>query len=277
MSDGKIQSGGKKREPETTAAFRLPEPAVDHVTAVLPPTSPKLLDAIRAKLSSCNVTVNSSGFYIDERSDGSGGKRYRSLPNRLEGAWAIEYDGTRFVVAKSQKSWLLIYTTPMEKLYEDPRLMGVNLKHRDILKTPENATLYVSHVSRADLDTLSGVAASLKQKEKKRKEEPSTMIPSPSNYLGREEMKAKLKSAKYVTSSDIMFDIDEFADSIKFCIPNLNDAGNPHYILQAGEEETEYRLFVGLETAIPEGYSKYAQFRVINTETKEWCVLFRES
>src|SRR4030095_4959951 len=121
----------ERPQTDSTAAFTLSDPAPDKPSA-LPPTSPKLLDAIRGKLANSLVKVSDSGFYTEERPPESGQHFYKTLPSRLQGAWSMDMAGKRMVVAKSHHSWLVIYDIPPEKLYEEPRLMSINLRKRDI-------------------------------------------------------------------------------------------------------------------------------------------------
>jgi hypothetical protein len=253
------------KDSTSTLAFSVGKPAVEEGMGFLPKTSDKLLDALKDRLGKMFVLVNDSGIGCEEISEGSGQMRYKNLPPNLRGAWKLTINDTTFIVGRTRSTWVLVYDKSPESLYEDERFMSLDLKLRDVLATETGKTMFLSRISRDDLNTLNAIAA---QSAQKKAQKIDTLAPSDDGSF-YDEVVQKLRSSLVEHSTDLFFDMQEFADGIKFMTP-IQDASGNHYYIVSGAEENDYWLYINAEPPPPEGCLAVTRFRYRN----DICTLY---
>ncbi|MEW6036625.1 MAG: hypothetical protein AB1529_08500 [Candidatus Micrarchaeota archaeon] len=263
---GKASVRAAPRESTSTLAFSTAAPAAEEGIGFLPKTSDKLLDALKDRLAKMMVLVNDSGIGCEESPEGSGQMRYKNLPPNLRGAWKLTIKDTTFIVGRTRSTWLLVYDKAPESLYEDERFMGLDLKLRDVLATETGKTMFLSRISREDLNMLNAIAA---QSAAKKAQPLDTLAPGDDGVFSHDEVVRKLRSAVVEHSTDLFFDMNEFADGIKFMTP-IQDASGNHYYIVSGAEEQDYWLYINAEPPAPEGCLGITRIRYKN----DICTLY---
>jgi hypothetical protein len=144
--------------------------------------------------------------------------------------------------------------------------MSLDLKLRDVLATETGKTMFLSRISRDDLNTLNAIAA---QSAQKKAQKIDTLAPSDDGSFSHDEVVQKLRSSVVEHSTDLFFDMQEFADGIKFMTP-IQDASGNHYYIVSGAEENDYWLYINAEPPPPEGCLAVTRFRYRN----DICTLY---
>jgi len=241
---------GTGREQATTFA-RLPQFTG---AALMPQTEGRLLKALRAQIGQLTIEQADSGIRHEEG-------RYVVLPNTMRSAWLAKVKHPvlgelNFLVGQTRSTWVLLYDQPHERIYEDPRFMGVELKQRDVTRTPKGKAMYVSRIERADLDTINAIAAQ-DAGERPR----SDSLEPTEGAFSLEETMSRLRLCRLTTCTDEAFDLTDFVDSVHFMTPTQSSAGNYYYI-DAGDPEDPMacELHVGQDPNLPtDSYSHKAE------------------
>lgn len=219
-------------------------------TSLMPETQGKLLEALKAQLGQLTIESSSSGF---RHEDG----RYQVLPRTLRSAWMAKVNHPvvgeiKFLVGQTRSTWVLVYDVPPEKIYEDPRFMNMDLKLRDVTRTPKGKRMYVSRIERSDLDLVNGIAA----QDAGGRGHPDSLAPVEGSF-SYEATLTRLGRCTLVSSTDPMFDLVGFVATIHFMTPTQGDRGD-YYYLDAGDPEAPMTcvLHVGHDPRLPaETYS----------------------
>lgn len=243
-SPGRPSEPGAKQKQDATTFSVLPRFA----TAVLMPETPgKLLTALKDQIAQLTIEQAGSGIRHE-------GGKYVVLPNTLRSAWLAKVRHSvlgelKFLVGQTRSTWVLLYDTPHERLYEDPRFMGVELKQRDVALTSKGKRMYVSRIEKRDLDQINAIAA----KDAGAAGAPDTLAPTEGAFSFAETM-ARLRRSVFLGASDDRFDPDEFLESVRFMTPTQGSAGN-YYYLDAGDPEDPVtcELHVGKDPQLPAG------------------------
>jgi hypothetical protein len=224
---------------------------------------------LRERLSRCRIILNESGVLCESGPDGIS-TVYRNLPANLRGAWMLSVGDTRFMVGRTRSTWVLLYDRSPESLYEDPGFMAVDFRKRDVLVLDNGKSMFLSRVSREEIDALNILAA---RSSGKKTPQNDTIAPPGDGSVSYDDVRGKLKAATVVHSSDVFFDMGRFADSIRF-ITTLQDAdGNAHYYLVAGEAEKDYWLYINnADAPPPKGCTSTTRFRYKDDS----CILYGE-
>lgn len=219
------KSAGVGREQATTFT-KLPEFTQ---ASLMPETEGKLLTALRAQIGRLTVEQADSGY---RHEDG----RYVVLPKTLRSAWLARVQHPvlgelTFLVGQTRSTWVLLYDKPHERIYEDPRFMGVELKRRDVTRTPKGKAMYVSRIERTDLDTINAIAA----QDVVDRPLSDTLEPTEGAFSFEETM-SRLRLCRLDGCTDPQFVLSDFVDTVHFITPTQSSAGN-YYYLDAGDPE----------------------------------------
>lgn len=232
----------KGPQDESTTFFTLPQFRAE---ALQPATEGKLLEALKAQISKLKVELEGSGIRHVEGA-------YATLPRTLRSAWMVKVDHPvvgelRFLVGQTRSIWVLLYDTPHERLYEDPRFMGVELKQRDVTLTPKGKRMYVSRIERADLDKLNAIAA----QDARGRGAPDSLVPTEGSF-SLEETLERLRQCALVECTDPGFALNAFLDRIHFMTPTQGRAGNYYHLDVTTPEGTEIcELHLGADDTAP--------------------------
>ncbi len=270
MAGNRYSNGSpdNSRESSSTLAFGVAKLGVEGPTGSFPQTAAKVLEILKEKLSRCRVMVNDSGVATEMNPDGTM-LVYKNLSRNMRGAGLISIGERKFMVGRTRSTWFLLYDTPPEELYEDSRFMDMDFKKRDVLVLETGKSMFLSRVSRQEIDVMNGIAALASGK---RKAKADTLAPDPEGVVSYSELSQKLKAAHDVFSEDMLFDMNHFADGIKF-VTTLQDAnGNTHYYIVSGEEEHAYWLYINSNPGTPEKSLFKTTFKYNN----DACVMFQE-
>ena len=236
-----VASDWEKQEATTFAVLPQFEQA-----ALMPKTSGKLLTALKAQIGQLKIEQEGSGIRHDEG-------RYVVLPRTLRSAWMAKVDHPdlgelKFLIGQTRSTWVLVYDQPHERIYEDPRFMGVELKNRDIARTPRGKAMYVSRIERKDLDKINAIAA----QDAGERTQTDTLAPIEGAF-SYEEVVTRLLHCEVEQCTDPDFDNVSFVTSIQFMTPTQSDGGNFYYV-EAGDEEDPMtcELHVGTDPQLPE-------------------------
>lgn len=194
---------------------------------------------------------------------------YRTLPANLRGVCMLNIGDKKFVVGRTRSTWFLLYESPPEEIYEDARFMDIDLKRRDVLVLEKGKTMYLSRVSRQEIDMLNGIAAVSNGRKAQQKD---TLALAPDSVVSYSALASKLPLATEVSSDDPFFDMEEFAREMKFVTALQDSHGNAHYYIVSGEAEQAYYLYVNSESKPPVSVLYETTFRYKNDS----CVLYRE-
>jgi hypothetical protein len=209
----------KKEEPATTI-FSLPK---FQMSDLMPESSGKLLDGLKRQLG--QLTVQKSGSGIRHQNG-----RYAVLPRTLRSAWMAKVDhpvlgALRFLMGQTRSTWIIVYDTPYERIYEDPRFMGLELKATDVAVTPKGKKMYVSRIGRQDVVKINAIAA----QDAGMKARPDSLAPTEGSF-SREETIDRLRRCAVVSGQGPSLDLAGFIDSIHFITPTQGPSGNYYYI-----------------------------------------------
>ncbi len=236
-----VDEVGTGREQATTFA-KLPQFTA---SALMPETEGRLLKGLRSQINQLTIQQADSGI---RHEDG----RYVVLPKTLRSAWLAKVKhpvlgDMNFLVGQTRSTWVLLYDKPHERIYEDPRFMGVELKRRDVTRTPKGKAMYVSRIERADLDTLNAIAAQ-DASERPR----SDSLEPTEGAFSLEETMSRLRLCRLLECTDAGFDLEGFVESVHFITPTQSSAGN-YYYLDAGDPEDPMtcELHVGRDPELP--------------------------
>lgn len=240
---------GTGRQEATTFA-RLPQFTG---AALMPETEGRLLKALRSQIAQLTIEQADSGI---RHEDG----RYVVLPKTLRSAWLAKVShpvlgDMNFLVGQTRSTWVLLYDQPHERIYEDPRFMGVELKRRDKARTPKGKAMYVSRIERSDLDTINAIAAQ-DAGERPR----SDSLEPTEGAFSYEETMSRLRLCRLTACTNKSFDLTSFVDTVHFMTPTQSSAGN-YYYLDAGDPEDPMacELHVGRDPQLPaESYTHKA-------------------
>lgn len=221
----KSVSASVGREQATTFT-KLPEFTQ---ASLMPETEGKLLTALRAQIGRLSIEQADSGY---RHEDG----RYVVLPKTLRSAWMAQVQHPvlgelKFLVGQTRSTWVLLYDKPHERIYEDPRFMSVELKRRDVARTPKGKAMYVSRIERSDLDTINAIAA----QDATERPHSDTLVPTEGAF-SFEETVSRLRLCRLDACTDPQFDLSDFVDTVHFITPTQSSAGN-YYYLDAGDPE----------------------------------------
>lgn len=269
-------AGSEKHESSSTLAFDAVSLGIEGPSGPMPATPSRMLEALREKLSQCRVMANESGIACELNADRTI-MVYRNLHKNMRGAWVLnmpncgsEGSDLRFIVGRTRSTWVLLYDQSPESIYENPRFMSIDLKKRDVVVLSNGKTMYLSRVSRREIDLLNGVAAVSGRREKGVQKD--TLVPAHDDVPSYSDISAKLAACEDVHSEDLVFDIREFSDGIKFITTLQDERGNAHYYIVSGESEQAYWLYVNNDPGPPEG----SLFRTTFRYKGDSCVLYRE-
>ncbi len=257
------------REHTSTLAIGVAGLLEEGPTGQFPATPGKALDTLRERLSRCRVMASESGIATGPNIDDTF-TVYSTLSKRVRGAWPLKIDDARFIIGRTKSTWFLLYDRPPESFYEDARFMNIDLKKRDVLTLDNGKTMFLSRVSRTEIDMLNTMA-NLRPHEKK-PQHFDTLVPRQDGSLSYSAIKWRLRAATSVRSEDLVFDMRKFADGIKFITTMEDDSGGVHYYIVSGEEERSYWLYVNSSAPAPEG----ALYKTTFTFHNDKCVLYRE-
>ncbi|MCI0503342.1 hypothetical protein L0Y65_01370 [Candidatus Micrarchaeota archaeon] len=271
QSDAKAQ-----HDSSSTLAFDAVRLRVEGPSGPMPATPARILEALREKIAKCRVMVNESGIASEMNPDGTMSV-YRNLHKNLKGAWVLNIQNSgkdggdlRFIVGRTRSTWVLLYDQSPESIYENPKFMSIDLKKRDVVVLENGKTMYLSRISRHELDALNGVAAVCCGKKPALKKD--TLAPGHEDVPSYSDLAAKLRASGEVHSEDLLFDMKEFADGIRFITALQDASGNAHYYIVSGEEEHAFWLYVNADGGAPEGAIFKTTFRYMDDS----CVLYRE-
>lgn len=246
----------KPRQPESTMAFPVHEPLPE--TGYFPNASPKLLAALKEELSQYTMKVNDAGV-----------RSFETFVDRIKSVGKITLGSMKMYVAKTNSMRFLIYTCPPEELYElTQSMMSVDLKKRMILSSPKGKPLFISAVSGPDYSAFISICSTLSTNGVK-----ETIAPDVNHSLpNTNELMRKLKRARDIETPLLVFDMETFADGLKWNIVMADENNNIYHELTAGEEEKTYRLYVNSAPVLPANFECVAKFRF----NDERCLLFEE-
>jgi len=218
-------TAGTGRQEATTFA-KLPQFTG---AALMPEIEGRLLQALRTQIAQLTIVQADSGI---RHEDG----RYVVLPKTLRSAWLAKVKhpvlgDMNFLVGQTRSTWVLLYDQPHERIYEDPRFMGVELKRRDSTRTPKGKSMYVSRIERPDLDKINAIAAQ-DASERPR----SDSLEPTEGAFSLEETMSRLRLCRLTACTDENFDLTDFVDTVHFMTPTQSSAGN-YYYLDAGDPE----------------------------------------
>ncbi|MFH2009134.1 MAG: hypothetical protein ABI333_21265 [bacterium] len=229
--------------------------------SLMPKTSGRLLTALKAQIGQLKIELEGSDIRHEEG-------RYVVLPRTLRSAWMAKvnhpYLGEmKFLIGQTRSTWVLLYDQPHEKVYEDPRFMGVELKRRDIARTPRGKAMYVSRIERKDLDKINSIAA----QDAGERTRTDTLAPIEGAF-SYEEVVTQLLHCSVEQCTDSDFDNVTFVTSIQFMTPTQSDGGNFYYI-EAGDEEDPMtcELHVGTDPQLPQDTYRHKATLSYKTET----------
>jgi hypothetical protein len=232
---------GTGRQEATTFA-RLPQFSS---AALMPETEGRLLNALRTQIGQLTIEQADSGI---RHEDG----QYVVLPNTLRSAWLAKVKhpvlgDMNFLVGQTRSTWVLLYDKPHERIYEDPRFMGVELKQRDVTRTPKGKAMYVSRIERTDLDKINAIAASDAGERPK-----SDSLEPTEGAFSYDETMSRLRLCRLTACTDERFDLSDFVETVHFMTPTQSSAGNYYYI-DAGDPEDPLacELHVGRDPQLP--------------------------
>jgi hypothetical protein len=213
----------------------------------MPETASRLLESLRSQIGQLTLEQAGSGIRHE-------GGRYVVLPKTLRSAWMAKVrhpllGELAFLVGQTRSTWVLLYDQPYEKIYEDPRFLGIELKLRDVALTPKGKRMYVSRIERADLDILNGIAA----QDSGHRTRSDSLAPTEGAFSYGQTM-ARLKNSSLVRSTLPDFSPSAFFASVHFMTPTQSDAGDYYYI-EAGDQESPQTcaLHVGKDPELQEG------------------------
>ncbi len=262
------QAAEPPRESSATLAFGVEKLGVEGHTGAFPPTPARLLDIVKGKLTRCRVMVNDSGIATAMNQDGTM-LLYKTLPANTRGVCMLKIGDKNFIVGRTRSTWVLFYDLPPEEIYEDARFMDIDLKKRDVLVLETGKTMFLSRVSRSDIDMLNGIAAIANG----RKAQPNdTLAPSADGVISYASLESKLRAATNVCSEDPLFEMEEFARGIKFVTTLQDQHGNSHYYIVSGEKELAYYLYINSNPDPPER----SLFTTTFSYKNDSCILYRE-
>ena len=135
----------------------------------------------------------------------------------------------KFLLGQTRSTWVMLYDQPPEKVYEDPRFMGIELKLRDVALTPKGKRMYVSRIDKRDLDQINAIAS----KDARVRTGADTLAPLEGAFSYDETM-ARLRRCTLIRSTAAGFDLSAFWDVVRFMTPTQGDGGN-YYYLEAGD------------------------------------------
>ncbi|MFH0885031.1 MAG: hypothetical protein V1861_04935 [Candidatus Micrarchaeota archaeon] len=274
MAGRKIEDGrdaqvrGSLREKSSTLAFGTEELGLEGPTGAFPPTPARLLDMVKGKLSGCRIMRNESGIATTMNEDGTM-PVYKTLPANIQGACMLNLGDKKFIVGRTRSTWVLIYDSPPEEIYEDTRFMNIDLKKRDILVLENGKTMFLSRISRQDIDMLNGIAAIAGGRKAPQSD---TLAPSADGVVSYSGLQNKLRAATDICSGDPLFEMEEFVQGIKFVTTLQDQHGNSHYYIVSGKEEHDYYLYINSNSNPPER----CIFTTTFTYKKDSCILYRE-
>jgi hypothetical protein len=269
LDDGRAgQAAAPLRESSSTLAFGVGKLGVEGPTGAFPPTPARLLDIVKEKLSRCRVMVNDSGIATTMNKDGTM-LVYKTLQANMRGACMLNIGDKKFIVGRTRSTWVLVYDQPPEEIYEDSRFMDIDLKRRDVLVLENGKTMFVSRISRADIDMLNGIAAIANGRKAQAND---TLAPSADGSVSYACLQSKLRSAVDVCSDDPLFEMEEFAEGIKFVTTLQDQQGNAHYYIVSGEKEHAYYLYINSGAEPPDR----CLFTTTFSYKKDSCILYRE-
>lgn len=234
---------GKGPKQEGTTFATLPQ---FEAAALMPATPSKLLEGLRNQVAALTLELTGSGIRHE-------GGRYVVLPKTLRSAWMAKVrhpllGELAFLVGQTRSTWVLLYDQPHEKIYEDPRFLGIELKLRDVTRTPKGKRMYVSRIEKADLDLLNGIAA----QDAGHRSRSDSLAPAEGAFSYGQTM-ARLKNCALVRCTDPSFLPSAFFASVHFMTPTQSDAGDYYYI-EAGDPDAPLTcaLHVGKDPLLPE-------------------------
>lgn len=275
------KDGGRNCDTAATSIFSLQRPGIEDDISTFPKTPEKLLKKLRVLLAGCRVVVNESGVLCEMNEDGAF-LVYKNLPKNLRGAWMLTIDDVKFMVGHTRSTWVLLYDRAPESLYEDPRFMSVDLKRRDVIVLENGKSMFLSCVTREEIDTLNAIAiqsatrkkmpASTKNIPAIVKESTDTIAPDLEGTIDYDVLRRKLKNVSEFYSTDASFHIARFAEEIKFITTLQDEEGNNHYYIIAGENEHAYWLYVNANASPPKHCISTTCFKYKNDS----CVLYEE-
>lgn len=237
-------AAGRGPKQEGTTFATLPQ---FEAAALMPETSSRLLESLRSQIAQLTLELAGSGIRHE-------GGRYVVLPKTLRSAWMAKVrhpllGELGFLVGQTRSTWVLLYDAPHEKIYEDPRFLGIELKMRDVTRTPKGKRMYVSRIERADLDLLNGIAA----QDAGNRARSDSLAPTEGAFSYGQTM-ARLKNCSLVHCTRPDFSPGAFFASVHFMTPTQSDAGDYYYI-EAGDPDAPQTcaLHVGRDPMLPEG------------------------
>ena len=193
-------------------------------------TSSKLLLKLRNQVSKLQVLKHDSVMKI--RQDGMGNFVYFPLPSRIIGGAIIKIGKTNFLLGQTRSSWFIIYDQPPERLYDTtPALMDVDLKRTDMAATPNGKILYLSTITRDEVNMLNNISAMESTRKGNYKETQDSLEIKEGETFFLEKTLEILKKHTTEYKSDIGFDIDKFVSKIVFMTPVVGAVGLHYYIL----------------------------------------------
>lgn len=235
------QKGGKFSTGSTVAS-RLQDPSLDRIGKF----SAERLDALKKKLSVCSVILNEIGL------------DYGAFVQNMKGMASLSVGGIDMMALRTRGSLFVLCKKPTESIYELAKGLGaVDFKRRCILKTPQDGHLYLSMITSGELARIMSVAAM----EKKVPIGAQSIAPPSQGNVSLEEFRRKIANCVPELLVDSHFDPKAFAESLRFVWTFRDDKDQQHYVLIAGEEEINYRMYVNSDSVsalmgIPLAYGK---------------------
>lgn len=230
-------------EDPATTVFTLPR---FELSALMPETSGRLLDTLKNQISQLTIEQAGSGI---RHEDG----QYVVLPKTLRSAWMARVNHlvlgeTRFLIGQTRSIWVLLYDKPHERIYDDPRFMGVELKRTDVARTPKGKQMFVSRIEKEDLVKINAIAA----QDAGERVRTDTLAPTEGAF-SHDDTLGRLHQCTVDQSTDDDFEPASFFASIRFITPTQGSTGN-YYYLEAGEPEApkNCQLHVGTDPQLPE-------------------------
>ena len=251
--------GGKFNRPEdATMSFQAYDPGVEKVGLLSPDAK---LTSLRANLSACAVRYNESGVIFE------------NFVKNIRGVGPIPMKGIKMFLTRTRSSLFLISDTSPESLYEITKaFMDVDFKKKCILEKENGKLLYLFHISSEEATKVRSIAA--QEQPATQKPRIDTLVPQEEAIIvDLEDFKKKLKACSDIISDSTGgFNINNFADKIRFVSTFKDDNDDPYYFVISGDNENTYRLYVNREPENQEGYLATTTF-IYKTDV---CILCLE-
>ena len=227
---------GPKSDTDSTVSMRIYDPALEKISF-----SGANIESLKKRLSLCTLVHNQAGI------------NFQNFISNLKGMSPIKLGDVDLVAIRTRKSLFLLSNLMPENLYEIPALMDVDLKMNCILKTHTGKPMYICLISSNDF--LRIMNASRKLSPRQSIDIASSLYEAIEkedySLLSLEEFTGQIARCRVTFTLEQDFSARKFAESIKFFTVFKDEQDEPHYFIQAGENEDPYRLYVHRQVKHP--------------------------